>query len=99
MLLQACFYISFGGENKLSKEVTLTFIELGISILVEGIILALVFNFISERAQKKQEQNLQNEMQNMEKQIKFDFEQSMKAIEQARTDIISQIKESSEPAK
>lgn len=79
----------------MDKDATLTIIELIISILIEGVILAGVFTWISNKAQNRSEQKLNNEMNNIEKQNKFDFEQTMTAINQARLDIISEIKESS----
>lgn len=78
----------------MTENIILTVIELTISILIEGIILAMIFNWISDKAQEKQQQNLQNEMQNLEKQNRFDFENIMQAIQEAKTEIISQIKES-----
>jgi uncharacterized membrane-anchored protein YhcB (DUF1043 family) len=78
----------------MNENTILTIVELVISILVEGIILAMVFQWISNKSQEKQQQNLQTEMQNLEKQNRYDFEQIMKAIQIAKTEIISQIKES-----
>jgi uncharacterized membrane-anchored protein YhcB (DUF1043 family) len=83
----------------MNENVVLTIIELGASVLVEGIILAMVFNWISNKSQEKQQRNLQQEMQNLEKQNRYDFEQIMKAIQIAKTEIISQIKESSKGGK
>jgi uncharacterized membrane-anchored protein YhcB (DUF1043 family) len=79
----------------MNENIVLTIVELGASILIEGVILAMVFNWISNKAQEKQQQNLQQEMQNLEKQNRHDFDQIMKAIQTAKTEIISQIKESS----
>jgi uncharacterized membrane-anchored protein YhcB (DUF1043 family) len=83
----------------MSENIILTVIELGASIIIEGIILAMIFNWISDKAQEKQQQHLQREMQNLEKQNKFDYEQIMQAINQARLDIISEIKESEQSIK
>jgi uncharacterized membrane-anchored protein YhcB (DUF1043 family) len=79
----------------MNENIILTIVELGASILIEGVILAMVFNWISNKAQEKQQQNLQQEMQNLEKQNRHDFEQIMKSVQVAKTEIISQIKESS----
>jgi len=79
----------------MNENTILTIVELIISILVEGIILAMVFQWISNKAQEKQQQNLQTEMQNLEKQNRLDFESIMKAIHETKTELISQIKESS----
>lgn len=82
-------------EKPMRENIILTVIELGASILVEGIILTMIFNWVSDKAQEKQQKNLQSEMQNLEKQNRFDFENIMAAIQEAKTEIISQIKESS----
>jgi uncharacterized membrane-anchored protein YhcB (DUF1043 family) len=79
----------------MNENIVLTIVELGASILIEGIILTMIFNWITNKAQDKQQQNLQQEMQNLEKQNRYDFEQTMKAIHESKTEIISQIKESS----
>ena len=80
----------------MDNNIILTIIELVISLIVEGIILAMVFQWISNKAQEKQQQNLQREMQNLEKQNRYDFEQIMKAIQIAKTEIINQVKESAQ---
>ena len=77
----------------MNHNVLLTVIELAVSIAIEGIILAMVFQFLSNKSQEKQQQHLQNEMANIEKQNKFDFEQLQTEIRQSKADIISQIKE------
>jgi uncharacterized membrane-anchored protein YhcB (DUF1043 family) len=79
----------------MDNNIILTIIELVISLIVEGIILAMVFQWISNKSTEKQQQNLQTEMQNLEKQNRLDFESIMKAIQTTKTEIISQIKESS----
>jgi hypothetical protein len=78
----------------MSENIMLSVIELTVSLIVEGIILAMVFQWISNKAQEKQQEHLQNEMQNLEKQNKFDFEQLQKEIREIKHEIISQIKES-----
>jgi uncharacterized membrane-anchored protein YhcB (DUF1043 family) len=83
------------GEEKMSENVTLTIVEMFISLIVEGVIITMIFNWISNKSDEKQKQTLQQEMNNIEKQNKFDYEQIMNAINQSRLDIISQIKESS----
>jgi type II secretory pathway pseudopilin PulG len=79
----------------LNENIILTIVELGVSILIEGILLTMVFNWISNKQQEKQQQNLQQEMKNLEKQNRYDFEQLLKAIHESKTELISQIKESS----
>lgn len=78
----------------MSENILLTVIELFSGILIEGVILAMVFNWISDKSQDNQQEHLQKEMQNLEKQNKFDFEQLQKEIRDSKTDIINQIKES-----
>lgn len=77
----------------MDKNVTLTIIELFISLVVEGVILTMIFQWISTKATEKQQEHLQSEMANIEKQNKFDFEQLQNEIHKARNDILSQIKE------
>ena len=50
----------------MSETITLTIIEFIASVIVEGIILAGIFSHISNQAQTKQQQNLQQEMNNIE---------------------------------
>jgi uncharacterized membrane-anchored protein YhcB (DUF1043 family) len=69
-------------------------VELGISFIVEGIILSMIFNWIANKETEKQQNNLQKEMNNIEIQNKFNYEQLQKEIRDCKTDIISQIKES-----
>jgi uncharacterized membrane-anchored protein YhcB (DUF1043 family) len=78
----------------MNENIILTIVELGASILVEGIILAMVFNWITDKSQRKQQDNLKSEMHNLEKQNRFDFETIMKSIQESKTELISQIKES-----
>ena len=77
----------------MDKNTVLTIIELFISIVVEGFILAAVFQWIQSKTQAKNEQQLKEEMQNLEKQNKFDFEQLQAEIRTTKTEIISEIKE------
>jgi hypothetical protein len=84
----------YKGSIEMSENILLTVIELFSGILIEGVILAMVFNWISDKSQDNQQEHLQKEMQNLEKQNKFDFEQLQKEIRDSKTDIINQIKES-----
>ena len=77
----------------MNNDLFLSIIELIISLLVESVIISMIFQFISNKSLEKQAQHLENELANIEKQNKFDFEQLQTEIRQARTDIISQIKE------
>jgi cell division protein FtsB len=77
----------------MNQNLILTIIELFISIVIEGIILSMVFNYIANRQSEKQEQKLQKEMNNIETQNKFIFTQLTESIQQAKQEIISEIKE------
>jgi uncharacterized membrane-anchored protein YhcB (DUF1043 family) len=78
----------------MNENIILTIIEFGASILVEGVILSMLFSWIENRSVEKQQQHITNELNNIEKQNKFDFEQLQTEIRTAKTDIINQIKES-----
>lgn len=78
----------------MNQQILLSIIELFIGLVVEGVILSMVFNFISNKSSEKQNQILQKEMSNIETQNKFAYEQIMKSVANAKTEIISQIKES-----
>ena len=78
----------------MSENIVLTIIELAISLFIEGIILSFVFNWIANKETEKQQQNIQKEMNNIEIQNKFIYEQLQKEILNAKHEIISQTKES-----
>jgi hypothetical protein len=78
----------------MNQQVLLTVIEIGISLIVEGIILSMVFAYISNQTSEKQNKALKTEMSNIEIQNKFIYTQLNQEIEKAKTEIISQIKES-----
>ena len=78
----------------MNQNIILTIIEFGASLIVEGIILSMVFNWISNKETVKQKDNLQREMTNIEIQNKFIYEQLQQEIRDSKSDIISQIKES-----
>ena len=80
----------------MNQNIILSIIEFVASTIVEGVILAGVFNWIGDKNQQKQQEMLAQEMNNIEKQNKFDYEQFQKAMQNAKTEIISQIKESAE---
>lgn len=79
----------------MNQNILLTVIEFIASTVLEGVILAGVFNWISSRSGQKQQEMLAQEMNNIEKQNKFDYQEFQKALYEAKTEIISQIKESS----
>jgi type II secretory pathway pseudopilin PulG len=79
----------------MNENILLTIIEFIASLIIEGVILTFVFQKISNRSDKQQEQQLQQEMNNIEKQNKFIYDQLKTEIQNSKTEIISQIKESS----
>jgi adenine-specific DNA methylase len=78
----------------MSEQIVIAIIEMSLSLFIEGIILSFVFNWISNTSSEKQQKNLKNEMNNIETQNKFIFEMLQKEIKDAKSEIISQIKES-----
>lgn len=78
----------------MNQAIILTIIEFVAGLIVEGIILSMVFNWIANKETEQQQQNLQKEMNNIEAQNKFIYEQLQKEIHNSKTEIISQIKES-----
>jgi hypothetical protein len=84
----------------MNQNVILSMVELAVSLVIEGVILSMIFNWISNKSQQKLEQKLEDfiiaEVNNVEKQNKYIYEQLETQINNAKIDIISQIKESSE---
>ncbi len=78
----------------MNEQILLTVIELVVSLIVEGIILSMVFAYISNQLSEKQNKHLKEEMNNIETQNKFQYEQMLKLVENSKTEVISQIKES-----
>ena len=78
----------------MDQNIILTIIEFGASILVEGVILSMLFTWIENRSVEKQQQHITQEMNNIEKQNKFIYEQLQKEVRDTKQDLISQIKES-----
>jgi adenine-specific DNA methylase len=78
----------------MNENIVLTIVEFISSLIGEGIILSMVFNWIANKETEKQQQNLQKEMTNIEIQNKFIYDQLQQEIIQAKTELISQIKES-----
>ena len=83
----------------MNENIILTILEFVSSVIVEGIILSGVFMWLSNKATKDQQQNLQSEMNNIETQNKLIFEQLQKEIRESKREIISQVKESNEKPK
>jgi hypothetical protein len=78
----------------MNEQIYLTVIEMFVGIVIEGVLLSMVFAYISNRTSEKQSQNLQKEMANIETQNKFIYDQLDSAIYNAKNEIINQIKES-----
>ena len=83
----------------MNEAIYISIIETGIALIVEGIILAMVFNWIANKETEQQQKNLQSEMDNIETQNKFIFEQLQKEIYNSKTELISQVKESTKDLK
>lgn len=78
----------------MNQQILLTILELTASLIIEGVILTMVFQMIANKQTETQQQHLQKEMEVIENQNKFDFEQIQAEIREAKAAIISQIKES-----
>lgn len=78
----------------MNEQLYIAVIEMFIGIIIEGALLSMVFAFIANKTSEKQNESLIREMSNIEIQNKFIYEQTLKAVENAKTEIISQIKES-----
>jgi uncharacterized protein YdaT len=78
----------------MNEQIYLSIIEIAISLIIEGILLSMVFNWIANKETEQQQKNLKDEMNNIETQNKLIFEQLQKEIRLAKTEMISQIKES-----
>jgi hypothetical protein len=78
----------------MTDQIMLSVVEILISIVIEGVILSMIFAFVANQTSEKQNNALKGEMANIETQNKFIYEQIIGKIETAKTEIISQIKES-----
>ena len=83
----------------MNQNIILAIVEFGASLIVEGIILSMVFTWIANNQNEKQQKSLQKEMNNIEIQNKFIYEQIQNEIRDAKREIISQIKESAAASK
>ena len=79
----------------MNDNILLTIVEFVASTVVEGLILSVVFSWVSNKSQAKQQEMIAQEMNNIEKQNKFDYQEITRAVYQAKTEIINQIKDSS----
>jgi hypothetical protein len=78
----------------MNDQIYISIIEIFIGIVIEGVLLSMVFAFISNQTSEKQNKALKDEMSNIEIQNKFIYEQIKNDLTNAKTEIISQIKES-----
>jgi hypothetical protein len=78
----------------MNEQLYIAIIEMFIGIVIEGILLSMIFAYLSNQTSEKQNKYLESEMSNIEVQNKFIFDQLNQAIQEAKTEIISQIKES-----
>ena len=78
----------------MSEQLYISIIEMFIGIVIEGILLSMIFAYLSNQTSEKHNESLKNEMANIEAQNKFIYDQLKKEINDAKTEIISQIKES-----
>ncbi len=76
------------------KEITLSLIEIFISLFIETVILGGVFTWVANKTNEKMEAKLKAEIEKIEKQNTLIYEEISHAIASSRNDIISQIKES-----
>jgi hypothetical protein len=76
------------------KEITFSLIEIFISLIVETIILGGLFTWISNKANQTMQQKVTDEMNNIETQNKFIYTELKGEIQNVKTDLLSQIKES-----
>jgi hypothetical protein len=79
----------------MNEQIYLSVVEIAVSLIIEGIILSMIFNWISSKETDKNKQNLKEEMNNIETQNKLIYEQLQQEIRMTKTELISQIKESS----
>lgn len=77
----------------MSEQIYISIIEIFIGIVIEGVLLSMIFAFISNQTSEKQNGILKGEMSNIEAQNKFIYDQIMNKLENAKTETISQIKE------
>jgi cell division protein FtsB len=78
----------------MNQNILLTIIEIFIGLIIEGVIISMVFTYIANKTSEKQNAHLEKEMAKIELQSKFQFEQMLNSSENAKNEIISQIKES-----
>lgn len=78
----------------MNQNIILSIIEIVAGLIIEGIILSLIFYFISNKNSSQQQEFIATELNNIEKQNKNNYEQLEASMIIMKTDIINQIKES-----
>jgi hypothetical protein len=76
------------------KDITFSVIEIFVSLIIETVIMGGLFTWISNKTAKANEQQLKDEMATIEAQNKLIFQELKNEITQAKSEIISQVKES-----
>lgn len=79
----------------MNQNIMLTLAEFGASLVLEGIILGIIFQMISNKSSEKQRQHLQTEMNTIERQNRHNIDLIMDELREVKSELISQIKESS----
>lgn len=82
----------------MSEAVVLTIVEFVAGLILEGVILGFIFQLIANREQEQQQKNLKDELNNIEIQNRANQEMLLKELYQAKTEIISQVKEATKYA-
>ena len=62
----------------MNQNIILAIIEFGASLIVEGVILSMVFTWIANNQNEKQQKSLQKEMNNIESLYKNPFQYDKK---------------------
>jgi hypothetical protein len=78
----------------MNQDIILTISEFAASLVLEGVILGIIFQMISNKASEKDRQHLQTEMNTIERQNRHNIDLIMDELREIKTEIISQIKES-----
>lgn len=76
------------------KDITFTLVEIFISLVVETMILGAVFTWVGNKSAQRTEQQIHNDLKNIEEQNKTDYNLLQNEIRLAKSELISQIKES-----
>lgn len=83
----------------MDQNVILTIAEFAASLILEGVILGIIFQMISNKASEKDRQHLQTEMNTIERQNRHNVDLIMQELRTVKSELISQIKETGESQK